>query len=412
MILLLLAGATVLDRKGKSLGFFFFLSVFFEDLIHLNDQFAHDRGQGDFGGFGLLVAQTLVELSQRRCFLFLPGQYDRAHVEGVAHPGATATDVALAFPGSALADPWGQAGQGCGLSAVKRSQLGHVSQRSDCCDEAHAGHLVQSLDLLPMMRRVGDSLSQLFFRSFNLSLKIFAEFSLGFEDERAGKMFGLEAQARQLLLELGAPIHQSAQMKQRGIGFGGGRGLMGLAIGSEERTIQWIAFGTAALGQGEVADMAGIEDGNGTIGGLQGGDDRSFIAAGGFTNHLDLRRGLDQGQQFFMPCASVREGMLLVLEVKLEGGFGDIQTGIDCRGRFRHNRNSCSAHSCTYERVVLSAAQSTVRVTDNSASGSGSRTNSRKRFKRATSASAPPLSGLQAGERDHLPVRVVTKQER
>ncbi len=55
--------------------------------------------------------------------------------------------------------------------------------------------------------------------------------------------------------------------------------------------------------------------------------------------------------------------MLVVLEVELEGGLGDVQAGIDGREVFSHIVNSVRTHSCTCEHAVK-AAQSTVRVTD------------------------------------------------
>jgi hypothetical protein len=56
--------------------------------------------------------------------------------------------------------------------------------------------------------------------------------------------------------------------------------------------------------------------------------------------------------------------MLLVLEVELEGGLGDVQAGVDGREFFSHNLRSVRAHSCTCEHAGFAAAQSTVRVTD------------------------------------------------
>ena len=52
-------GSNGIGKQGEnSFGFAFFQRVFLEGLVHVDDQFAHDGGEGDFGRFAL-VAQLM-----------------------------------------------------------------------------------------------------------------------------------------------------------------------------------------------------------------------------------------------------------------------------------------------------------------------------------------------------------------
>src|SRR5580704_5215959 len=125
-----------------------------------------------------------------------------------------------------------------------------------------------------------------------------------------------------------------------------------MAIRGEQSAVQRVAFGAEALGHSEVADMGGVENGNGKTGGVKRGDDRAFVAASALADDMDGRAGLGQHQEFFMAARRVGQGVLTIQQMELEGRLGDVKAGIDWRGGFKHNRASCSAHSCTYERVV------------------------------------------------------------
>jgi hypothetical protein len=328
----------------------------------MDEQFAHDGGEGDFGWFAL-VTEMVVKLSQGG--LLHSGEDHGTHIESVAHVGATTADMTLALPRSALTGPGSQASQGGGLLAVKLSQLRHVAQDGDGGDKADAGHLIQNVDLFLMRGGTSHQPGQFFFHGFNLGIQLFTELGLLFKDETVGGVFALLADTHPLLFELSAPIHQRPHLPQGRIGFGGGRRFMSLSESGEQSAVQRIAFGADALGQSEMTDVTGIEDRDRPIGGLERGDNATFIATGGFADDLNLRTGLQKVQQFFMAVSGVGQGILAALEVELEGGLGDVQAGVDGGSVFGHNRKSCSAHSCTYERVAHATAQSTVRVTDN-----------------------------------------------
>ena len=328
----------------------------------MNQQFAHDSGKSDFGWFALFT-EMVVKLSQSG--LLHSGEHDGTHIKSVAHDGSAAADMTLALPRSALTDPGSQARQSRGLLAVKLSQLGHVAQHGDGRDKADAWQLIQDLDLFLMKGGLSHQLGQLFFDGFDLDIQMFTELGLLFKEEDIGGVFALLVGTRPLVFELSAPIDQSPHSHQGGIGFGCGHRFMSLAVSGEKGTVQGITFSALALRQGKMTDMTGIENGDVPISGMERRDDWTFITAGGFANDLNLRTRLQQFQQFFVACRRVGQRILTVLEVELEGGLGNIQAGIDGGGIFGHSRKGCSAHSCTYERVVFAAAQSTVRVTDN-----------------------------------------------
>jgi len=81
------------------------LGLGLEAAVHLEEGLPHHGGEGHLGGFAG-GAEPPVELAQPGGFQ--PGRGDRAHVEGLPHFGPPAADVALAFPGAALAGPRGQ----------------------------------------------------------------------------------------------------------------------------------------------------------------------------------------------------------------------------------------------------------------------------------------------------------------
>ena len=62
---------------------------------------------------------------------------------------------------------------------------------------------------------------------------------------------------------------------------------------------------------------------------LQGLDQGAFIATGGFANHVNAGHLLQLSAQLVQALRGIAELTLLALQMKLEGSFGDIHTGID-----------------------------------------------------------------------------------
>ena len=140
--------------------------------------------------------------------------------------------------------------------------------------------------------------------------------------------------------------------------------MQGLTERGERSGIDGIILGAPALGLSKVPDPGGVEDADRTVGGLQRGHDPAFVTAGGFTHQVDPS---DRAQKFYQACMTgggIGQHVLAALEVELQGGFGDIQAGIDDLSFFRQCIHSVGAQTCTYERGAFTPAPSTVRVTD------------------------------------------------
>jgi hypothetical protein len=332
----------------------------FECLVHLEEQFTHDGGQGDFGRFAG-QAQALVKLSQGG--LGLARQSHGAHVKGAANDGAAAANVALAFPRATLSGPRSEARQGGGLLAIEVAQFGHLTEHAHGGERAHAVQLRQGVDLVLDARGAGQRGGEFFFHGGDLLFQVVDELGLLALGEAQGGVFAVLTGPHELFLELIAPLDERAQFGQVRIGDRCGGGFKRLAEGGQDGGIQRIIFGAPPLRQREVPNLGGIDDTDGQLGGVERGDHGAFVAPGGLADQVRAGDGAQESDQAGMTLGGVRQDVLAVLEVELEGGLGDVQAGIDGREVFSHIFNSVRTHSCTCEHAVK-AAQSTVRVTD------------------------------------------------
>jgi hypothetical protein len=92
-------------------------------------------------------------------------------------------------------------------------------------------------------------------------------------------------------------------------------------------------------------------------------DHGAFIAPSGFTHHLHAGYCLQLSDQLEEALGSVAELTLLTLQMKLQGGFGDIDTGIDDCVVGLHSFDRVLTQPYLYELTVLmTAAPATVRV--------------------------------------------------
>ncbi|HEY4984536.1 MAG TPA: hypothetical protein VIJ24_05690 [Verrucomicrobiae bacterium] len=116
-----------------------------------------------------------------------------------------------------------------------------------------------------------------------------------------------------------------------GVGGRRGGGLERGAIVGEDGGIEGVVFGTLALGASEVPDLSGVEPAHGLGGDVAGGEQSLFITASGFTNDLHLADGLHLLQQLGAAFWGIIQAVLAAVEMELEGGLGDIHSGIDGR---------------------------------------------------------------------------------
>jgi len=89
-------------------------------VVHEDDQFPHDGGEGDFGGFAGR-AQALIE---RLELAVGARRHQCRHIQRAAHWGAASSDAPAAMPLAALPRMRGQSGQCRRLAAVERAQFG------------------------------------------------------------------------------------------------------------------------------------------------------------------------------------------------------------------------------------------------------------------------------------------------
>src|ERR1017187_8311748 len=106
----------------------------FEGVVHEDDEFAHDGGEGDLGGFAG-GAQPLVKLLE---LTVGTGGDERGHVKGTPDRRASATDAAASVPLATFARMRCQSGQGRRLAAVERAQFGQFGQHAQGGDGADA----------------------------------------------------------------------------------------------------------------------------------------------------------------------------------------------------------------------------------------------------------------------------------
>ena len=383
--------------------------MIFNNLIHLEEQFAHDGGEGDFGWFAG-CPQAQVKLSQ--VSIRFAGQGYCRHVEAPPESRAAAADVSLSLPRPALPGPGRQPGQRGGLPPVKPPQFGHLAEHADGGEGSDPVELGKFPDLGLDLGGAFEGGRQFGFRRFNLLGYVLDQNGLLADDERGCSMFTLVADRAELHFEGGAPLDERAQFGQDDIGCRRRCGLQSLAVGSEHGGINRVALGAAALRQCEVTDLGWIDDGYGQVPGMQPGDHGLFVATGGFTNNMHCGNRAQERQEAAMTRWGVGQHALSALEVELQGGFGNIHSGVDGGRNLRQCFHVVRDSFLQYELALVG------RSINGSSNGHRARAalapprTRKKRFKRATSSPAPPSPGLQAGRRHHLPSPIRIKQGR
>ena len=90
-----------------------------------------------------------------------------------------------------------------------------------------------------------------------------------------------------------------------------------MTVGREHGGINRIVFGTLALREREVPNLRRIDHAHGKGGGVERGDDRAFVAAGGFAH--DLRRGMSaqELEHFGVALGVIGQGVRLASQVEL-----------------------------------------------------------------------------------------------
>jgi hypothetical protein len=114
-----------------------------EQAVEEDDEFAHDGGEGDFGGFASF-AQALVKDAQDGV---VADGGEGGHVEDVADRFAPAGNAAGAGIGAAILVVGSDACQGGGFLVTEGAQFGHLGEQGRGGHRTHAGDGLQAVGL-------------------------------------------------------------------------------------------------------------------------------------------------------------------------------------------------------------------------------------------------------------------------
>lgn len=104
------------------------------------------------------------------------------------------------------------------------------------------------------------------------------------------------------------------------------------AEGGQHGGIEAVGLGALAAAAGEVADLARVDDTERLASSVEASQDGAFPAAGSFANDLHgLVGGAYLGEERGTARRIMGKAGGLALEVEIEGGFGDIESGVDER---------------------------------------------------------------------------------
>ena len=138
--------------------------------------------------------------------------------------------------------------------------------------------------------------------------------------------------------------------------------MIALAILGQSARIDGIGFGPLALGLGGRSHLGRIDNRDGDLSFVKDFDHGLFIATGSFTNDVDCGYLLESFDQLAQVRGGIEELALAALQMKLQGSFGDIDSGIDSGILGLHSFDRVRTQPYVYELTVLAAALATVRV--------------------------------------------------
>src|ERR1035438_5558876 len=202
----------------------------------------------------------------------------------------------------------------------------------------------------------------LFFHRLDLGLEMGHELGMLPADKRILMMLGLGFGQGPPMDQLLEPLGQGHQLV-----LGGRSGwrrfwLIALAIIGQAPRVDPIGFGPLALGLGGGAHPGRIGHRERDEPLMQALDQGAFIATGGFANHVNAGNLFELRAQLVPALRGIGELTLLALQMKLQGGFGDIHAGVDDWGFGFHSCDRVLTHPYLYELTGLAAALATVRV--------------------------------------------------
>src|SRR5579859_1641651 len=373
----------------------------FEDVIHQDDEFAHDGSEGDFGGL-TRQAEALIKLF--KLVVRMSGD-ECSHVEYPSDRSASATDAAASMPVTTFTRMRSQTGQCGSLAAVERAQFGQFGQYAQSGDGAHTSNGFELLHPFIQPRRLRAQFLELDFNLRQIPFQT-ADQALSLTPQGwQGEPLGLESLGDEDFEHLYPTADQFGQLLFLWGTWCGRLGKQCLTVGRQDGGVNGIGLGALAGGAGEVPDTGGVQDADRNLGFMQCRDNVAFVTAGGFTDDLDSGLGGQKFQQPPVAGGGVGQVVEATGQVKLQVKLGNIQAGVD-------SGHSVLAHSCKCERALVGRS-----INGSSLGHRHERLRlpahlAKSQCQRTTNSSAPLPSGLQAGRRSHLPIRSVPDKDR
>ena len=358
---------------------------FLRDLIHEDDEFAHNGSESNLGGFSG-GAEALVKLFEAA----IGACADQSgHVESPPDWSAAATDGSSSMPLAAIPGVGSQACQSGGLVTVERSQFRKFGQHSHGCDHPNT---FDGLEFFHACIQQGSLAAKLFEQGFYLS-----QIGLQAAQKLSGLLF--EAGHRQAfhLLTLGdeeiEQLHPAANQFGQLLflmgAWGSGFRLKFSAVIGQDNRIDVVGFGVLTCGPSEVTDPGWIEYTHRKIALMKGGDDFTFVTPSGFTDNLHGGEVRQEFEQPTMARGSVGQVMDAIGQMQLQVLLGNIQATIN-------SGHSVLALSCKYELALVGRS-----INGSSLGHRDGRLllpahTTKSRCQRVTSSSAPLSCRLQA----------------
>jgi hypothetical protein len=315
----------------------------FKDVVHQDDEFTHDGGERDFGGFAR-CPKALIELFE------LPigaCSDERGHVERAPDLSASAADTSPAMPLTAF--PWvrSQPGQRRHLPAIEGAQFGQFGQDAQCGEGSDPGNGFEFLDAFLQGGDLGAELLELGLDLIQVAFQMPDQASGLPAQRRPRQPLSLLTLGHEHVQQLDPAPNQFGQLLFRFGAGGGGLGLQGPAIFGQECCIDVVGFGALASGPGKMPDPGGVEHTDRKAGLMQGGDDLALVAASGFTDQVNRTVIGQELQEAAVASRGVGQIMETACQMELQVLLGNIQARIN-------SGHSVLAHSCKYELALVS----------------------------------------------------------
>jgi hypothetical protein len=301
----------------------------FEGRIEEDEKLAGDGGEGEFGSF-TSRAELLVKSFEDG--IFADGR-EAGEIEEAADWGAASPDVALTAPLATVAIQRRKASELGDGTASEGTEFRHEAEQAERGAPVDPRRLIQASRLrLERGRRVAQG-EQLRFELGDLAVikpqdpVALAQEPRLIELMATGFFYGALGDE---MLALSEQTFQAQQMRRQGQRRCGS---VDAAVFGKDEGIEPIGFGQEATGAGQIADLARVDHTDGDAMSVEIRDEGSLITAA-FANDVHLAVGSGEAAaQEGEAGGRIGNGEVLLLEVALDGGLGEVCAEIDKRRR-------------------------------------------------------------------------------